>query len=124
MAGASSRVYGVASLTGATGLTGAVLNDFTITASANSKTLSGNPSSSIVDARCAYTGETMTINVAFSAYVEPDTLIGDSLTLTATSEATESIAAAVTGIVTNAECRGSKEDWWTYSITIAKSATE
>ena len=121
---ASSRVYGVASLSGATGLTGAVLNDFTITASANSKTLSGNPATSKVDIRWDYNGETMTVNVAFSEYVEPESLIGDSLTLTATSEATESIAAAVTGIVTNAECRGSKEDWWTYSITIVKSATE
>ena len=120
---ASSRVYGVASLTGATGLTGAVLNDFTITASANSKTLPGNPASTIADARCAYTGETMTVNIAFSAYVEPESLIGDSLTLMATSEATESVNAQVTGIVTNAECRGSKEDWWTYSITITKSAT-
>ena len=119
-----SKVYGVASFTGATGLTGAVLNDFTITASANSKTLLDNPASSITDTRCAYTGETMTVAVAIGAYVEPESLIGDSLTLTATSETTESAAAAVTGIVTNAECRGSKEDWWTYSITITKSATE
>ena len=120
---ASSRVYGVASLSGATGLTGAVLNDFTVTASANSKTLPGNPASTIADARCVYTGETMTVNIAFSAYVEPESLIGDSLTLKATSEQTEAQAAEVAGIVTNAECRGSKEDWWTYSITIVKSPT-
>ena len=116
-----SKVYGVASFTGATGLTGAILNDFTITASANSKTLPGNPASTIADARCAYTGETMTVNVAFSAYVDPGSLIGDSMTLKATSETTESAAAEVTGKVTNAECRGSKEDWWTYSITITKT---
>ena len=120
MAG-SSRVYGVASLTGATGFTGVILNDFTVTASANSKTLPGNPASSIADTRCAYTGETMTVAVAIGAYVEPETLIGDSLTLKATSETTESAAAEVTGKVTNAECRGSKEDWWTYSITITKT---
>jgi len=117
-----SRVYGVASFTGATGLTGAVLNDFTITASTNSKTLSGNPATSKVDIRWDYNGETMTVNVAFSEYVEPESLIGDSLTLKATSESTENAAAEVTGKVTNAECRGSKEDWWTYSITITKTS--
>ena len=118
-----SKIYGVASFTGATGLTGAVLNDFTITASTNSKTLPGNPASSVADTRYTYTGETMTVTVAMEAYVEPESLIGNSLTLKATSEQTEAQAAEVAGIVTNAECRGSKEDWWTYSITIVKSPT-
>ena len=118
-----SKIYGVASFSGATGLTGAILNDFTITASTNSKTLSGNPATSRADIRCAYMGETMTVTMAIGEYVEPESLIGDSLTLKATSESTESEDAQVTGIVTNAECRGSKEDWWTYSITITKTPT-
>ncbi len=117
-----ARIFGIATFSGLTGITGAVLSDFTVSADAEVKELRGNPSSVIVDIRTLANAMIMTVNVAFSVRVDPDTLIGTLMTLSATSEGVTPQTQSMTGRVTAAEIRGSKDDWWTYSVTIRKTA--
>lgn len=113
-----SKIYGIATFSGPTSLTGAICNDFTITANTEKKELAGNPASEIVDVRAGKVTETMTVNCAFSGYVEPKELIGNTVTLSVSSDDTSPATASVAGVVVAAECRGSKDDWWIYSITV------
>jgi len=105
--------YGIASFSG--GITG-ICNDFSVKATPDKKELAGNPASQIVDVRTGKVIETITANVAVSTVVEPRTLIGQSVTISITSE--ESGEISITGKVIDAELRGSKEDWWIFSITV------
>jgi len=105
--------YGIASFSG--GVTG-VCNDFTVKATPDKKELSGNPASQIVDVRTGKTIETITANVAVTAVVEPRTLIGQTVTIAITSE--DSGQVSISGKVVDAELKGSKEDWWIFTITV------
>lgn len=114
-----AKVFGVASVTGLTGFTGAVLNDVTTACDSETKELRGNPSSVIADVRTMANAKTMNVVVAFESMVDPADLIGDTLTVTVTSES--ATTTTIAGKVTSAEARGVKDDWWTYSITIRAS---
>jgi len=105
--------YGIASFSG--GVTG-VCNDFTVKATPDKKELSGNPASQIVDVRTGKIIETITANVAISTVVEPRTLIGQTVTIEITSEDAGQVSIA--GKVVDAELKGSKEDWWIFTITV------
>lgn len=110
-------LYGVAVFT-ATGVSGAILNDFNIVAAADSKELAGNPASEIEEVRVGKTSDKITASFVTSTHVDPVSLIGDSVTITIQSEDGVSAEVNKVGTCTNAELRGSKEDWWIYSITV------
>jgi hypothetical protein len=116
----TAKVFGVATFSGATGFTAAILGTFDLSCDSDSKVLRGNPSSTISDVRTVTNAAILGINIiGFTALVEPDTLIGDELTITITSVESVGITSWV-GIVTSAKLTGSYDTWWTASITMSK----
>lgn len=117
------KIFGIVSNSGLTGFTGAIVGTFTLSADGESKVLRGNPSSTISDVRAIANASVLTVDIiGFTALVEPDTLIGDELTVTITSEDTVAIT-SWTGTVTAAKITGSYDNWWTASITMSKQPT-
>ena len=115
-----AKVFGVATFSGATGFTAAILGTFDLSCDSDSKVLRGNPSSTISDVRTVTNAAILGINIiGFTALVEPDTLIGDELTITITSAEGPGLTSWV-GIVTSAKLTGSYDTWWTASITMSK----
>jgi len=115
-----AKVFGVATFSGAAGFTAAILGTFDLSCDSDSKVLRGNPSSTISDVRTVTNAAILGINIiGFTALVEPDTLIGDELTITITSAESVGITSWV-GIVTSAKLTGSYDTWWTASITMSK----
>jgi len=116
----TAKVFGVATFSGATGFTAAILGTFDLSCDSDSKVLRGNPSSTISDVRTVTNAAILGINIiGFTALVEPDTLIGDELTITITSAEGPGLTSWV-GIVTSAKLTGSYDTWWTASITMSK----
>ena len=118
----TAKVFGVATFSGATGFTAAILGTFDLSCDSDSKVLRGNPSSAISDVRTVTNAAILGVNIiGFTALVEPDTLIGDELSITITSvDTTPAGITAWVGIVTSAKLTGSYDTWWTASITMSK----
>ena len=117
----TAKVFGVLTFTGsgATSFTGAILGTFDASCDSDSKVLRGNPSSGISDVRTVTNAQILGVHIiGFTALVEPDTLIGDSLVFTITSENTA--AETTTGVCTSCKITGSYDTWWTADITILK----
>ena len=119
-----AKVFGIASNSGLTGFSGAIVGVFTVSADGDTKVLRGNPSSEIADIRFLKNATVLTIDiVGFEGSADPETLVGTDLTVSIGGEGGGGGVSSFVGTVIAAKITGNYDNWWTASITMSKKPT-
>jgi len=117
----AKKIFGIASSSLGTVITGAVVDSADYGLGGDKKELAGNPPTSIVDVRMAKVVESLHIVAKFESTADANTikqLMKDATTVTASVTSMDGDSVSCTGIITEFKKNAKKDDWWDAEFTV------